>query len=232
MSNIILEARTLQKTYVMGDKRLQVLRGVNLKVPRGTFVSIVGASGSGKSTLLHLLGVLDHPDGGAVLYEGEEITGLGARRQDALRATSFGFVFQLYHLLPEFNVLENTMFPAMITTSSLGWPGKKGDAVKRASTLLDELGLGQRLKHRPGQLSGGEQQRVAIARALMNDPPVLLCDEPTGNLDPKTGARIIDELTGIHKARRKTLVMVTHDHDLAARADLVFELREGKLHRV
>jgi lipoprotein-releasing system ATP-binding protein len=225
----ILQADNLHKTFRMGEKVLRVLAGASLEVRAGEFVAIVGASGTGKSTLLHCLGLLDRPTSGEVLFEGRSISTARGRRQDDIRNRTFGFVFQLYHLLPEFNVVENALLPQMVSTSALAWPGRRRAARERAESLLGRLGLGERLKHRPSQLSGGEQQRVAIARALINDPPVLLCDEPTGNLDPHTGEHIIELLVDIRQAERKTMVMVTHDPHLAQRADRVLRLEEGLL---
>ena len=183
----ILRAEKLHKTYQLGRVQLKVLRGVSLSVRAGEFAAIQGASGSGKSTLLHLMGALDVPTAGRVLFEGQDIFAARNAARDRLRNRTFGFIFQFYHLLPELNVLENVAISRMIGSSVLGWASQRGDTRKLAAELLDRVGLSQRLKHKPNELSGGEQQRVAIARALVNRPRVLLADEPTGNLDQKTG---------------------------------------------
>jgi lipoprotein-releasing system ATP-binding protein len=226
----LIRATNLQKTYNLGGRRLRVLRGVSLSVRRGEFVAILGTSGSGKSTLLHLLGLLDTADGGSVVLDGTDSTALPSSERDRIRCHDIGFVFQFYHLLPELNVLENTLLPAMTASGVCCRPGKRRRMRQRAMEILAKVGLSDRLKHRPGQLSGGEQQRVAIARAFMNSPKILLADEPTGNLDSKTGAEIIKVLKQLNQEAEQTIVMVTHDQALAEIAGRVLHLRDGRLH--
>jgi len=230
MSEAILEAKDLHKNYGKGQTFVSVLRGVDLAVKEGEFLAIQGASGAGKSTVLHILGGLDRPDRGEVLYRNEDISKMLGGRLDAVRNRTFGFVFQFYHLLGEFTALENVLMPEMIRQGLLGWPGKRKAARRRAQDLLERLGLGERLRHRPSELSGGEQQRVAIARALMPEPSVLLCDEPTGNLDSKTGAGIIEVLTELNRAGQ-TMIVVTHDKDMAALAHRTVRLADGRIRR-
>ncbi|MHC4993902.1 MAG: ABC transporter ATP-binding protein [Planctomycetota bacterium] len=224
----ILQTHAVEKTYRMGRETLHVLRGVDLEVRPARWLGIFGASGSGKSTLLHLMGGLDTPDKGSVSFKNQNIFELSTARRDRFRNRHVGFVFQSYHLLPELNVLENTVITAMVGHSVLQWPGHKARAHKRAADLLDRLGLGDRLRHRPNELSGGERQRVAIARALINEPDVLLADEPTGNLDAKTGAKILDLLASL-RDQGQTIVMVTHDHTVAHHTDQTLALEQGKL---
>jgi lipoprotein-releasing system ATP-binding protein len=208
-----------------------VLKQVDLTIRAGEFLAIEGRSGSGKSTLLHILGALDEADAGTVEYDGRDIASLSARARSELRNSQFGFVFQFYHLLPELNVLENTMLAAMVKNSWLRFRSNKPEIRKRAIEVLEQLGMEHRLKHRPAQLSGGERQRVAIGRALMNGPRVLLADEPTGNLDSETGRQIMAVLEKLHREQQQTIVMVTHDRSIAHRADRVLVLREGRLEK-
>lgn len=224
-----IEVRDLRKTYRLGKVEVPVLRGVSLSVDSGQWVAILGASGSGKSTLLHLLGGLDRPDagGGTIAYDGRALGALSSGERNRFRREHVGFVFQFYHLVPELTVLENTLLGAMIRLGRLGYMRESGGLRERARELLDRAGLSHRLGHRPAQLSGGERQRVAIARALMNDPPVLLADEPTGNLDQKTGAELLDVFETMRGSTRRTIVMVTHDPRVAARADRVVEMADG-----
>ena len=226
----ILRAKKLHKTYLMGTAWIKVLTGASMSVSAGEFVAIMGASGSGKSTLLHILGALDIPDRGKVHFENVDIFSGGAALRDRLRTEAFGFVFQFYHLLPELNVLENVLLPAMVASSILGWPGRKKAARAAARELVDQFGLSHRVRHRPNQLSGGERQRVALARALANRPRVLYADEPTGNLDARTGQEILELLARLNDAGQ-TIVMVTHDRTVAARAHRTLHLRDGKLHK-
>ncbi len=226
----LLEATNLHKTYYLGKTPVPVLRGVSLDVHAGEFLAILGASGSGKSTLLHLLGGLDEPDvqvanGGGVNFRGLMLRSFSQSELDDYRAQSVGFVFQFYHLLPELNVLQNVCVAAMARWK-FGYFAKKGEVEGRARELLTEFGLAQRLKHKPVELSGGERQRVAIARALINDPQILLADEPTGNLDRKTGETILDLLIKSRRGER-ALVMVTHDAEVAKRADRVVKIVDG-----
>ena len=226
---VIIRAAKLKKSYDLGRQKLRVLRGVSLSVRRGEFLAILGTSGSGKSTLLHLLGLLDRADTGSVAIEGAESAELTGPQRDRIRCRDIGFVFQFYHLLPELNVVQNVLMPSMAATGVGGWLGARADARRRAVDILKRLGLGDRLKHRPRQLSGGEQQRVAIARGLVNRPRILLADEPTGNLDSNTGREIVALLKKLNTETGQTIVMVTHDERLAQQADRVLHLRDGRL---
>ncbi len=226
----LIAVDNLHKTYRLGRTDVLVLRGVSLAVRAGEFLAIVGASGSGKSTLLHLMGALDRPDPkpeGSIHFDAVPLVGAPAATLDDVRRRRVGFVFQFYHLLPELTVLENVLIGAMV---ALGWayPRRSGEVRARATDLLNRVGLSHRLTHRPAELSGGERQRVAIARALINRPTLLLADEPTGNLDRKTGAGILDLFTELHRAGQ-TIVVVTHDEATAARADRTLRLIDGKL---
>jgi lipoprotein-releasing system ATP-binding protein len=227
----LLSAQNVHKTYRLGRVDVPVLHGVSLDVEKGESLAILGASGSGKSTLLHLLGGLDRPDKGKdrtgqIVFQGRALRDLSARELDRYRAASVGFVFQFYHLLPELSVLDNVVIGAMVRYGWSYWANKSA-SIHRAGELLAAFGLGHRLKHRPAELSGGERQRVAIARALINQPAVLLADEPTGNLDRATGAKILDALAAIRQQRSQTMVIVTHDPEVAARADRVVRLQDG-----
>jgi len=222
----MLKATNIHKIYTNGDKELCVLKGVDIKVDKGEFVSIFGPSGAGKSTLLHILGGLDEPTEGRVFLEGEDIYKLGDRKRAGIRNKKIGFVFQFYHLLPEFSALENVMLPAMIN-------GARGSVLgSRAEGLLELVGLGDRIGHKPGQLSGGEQQRAAIARALINSPGLLLCDEPTGNLDSVSGKGIIELLCSLNKEKGVTIAVVTHEEAIAQRAHKVLYIRDGRLQEI
>ncbi|MGA3068330.1 MAG: ABC transporter ATP-binding protein [Tepidisphaeraceae bacterium] len=225
----LLNVSGLRKRFRMGESVLDVLRHVDLSVRAGEFIAIEGRSGSGKSTLLHIMGALESYDGGMVAFDGQDIAELSGSRRSELRNRQFGFVFQFYHLLPELNVLENTLLAAMIEYSWLGFQSRRGELRGRAKDLLSELGMEKRLRHRPAQLSGGERQRVAIARALMNRPRVLFADEPTGNLDFETGRQIMGLLERLHKQANQTIIMVTHDRALARQADRVLVLKNGVL---
>jgi lipoprotein-releasing system ATP-binding protein len=208
---------------------IPVLLGVDLQVRRGDFVSIVGPSGCGKSTLLHLLGTLDQPDQGEIWFEGRRIDRLAPRHRDRLRNKAFAFVFQFYHLLPELTVLENTLLPLLIRH---GWAAywRYGRAWRqKARQLLEQVGLGHRLRHKPAELSGGEMQRAAIARALIGDPKVLLADEPTGNLDPVTGWEVLQLLASLNREQGLTIIMATHDRELAGMATRCLRLQDGRL---
>jgi lipoprotein-releasing system ATP-binding protein len=227
----IVRAEGLRKSFRMGESTVVVLKSVDLSVREGEFVAIEGRSGSGKSTLLHILGALDAPDAGSVTFVGNELMKLSGAARSRLRNESFGFVFQFYHLLPELNVLENTLLSAMVKYSWFGFRSNRAALRTRAEQVLDSLGMAHRLKHRPNQLSGGERQRVAIARALMNQPRVLFADEPTGNLDAETGKQIMAVLEKLHREKGQTIIMVTHDRSLARQADRVLVLKDGKLER-
>ncbi|MEP0841837.1 MAG: ABC transporter ATP-binding protein [Phycisphaerae bacterium] len=228
MSDVILSASGLNKSYQLGSAVIRVLKGVSISLRHGEFVAVMGASGSGKSTLLHLLGALDVPDSGTVRFEGRDVFAGGNAQRDRLRNATFGFVFQFYHLLPELNVLENVLLPCMVGNGVLAWLSRRGELRRHARDLLERLGLAERLKHRPSELSGGERQRVAIARALANRPPVLLADEPTGNLDAATGKEILSVLKTLNQ-EGQTIVMVTHDPQVAAAAHRIVSLVDGRI---
>jgi len=221
MSEPILQARGLKKTYVMGARSLEVLRGVDVDIFRGDFIALRGASGTGKSTLLHLIGGLDTPNSGEITFDGRKISGFNENELTTYRNRSVGFVFQAYHLLPELTALENVCLTARIARIP------SGNAEKKARELLGRVGLAAREDHKPMELSGGEQQRVAIARALINDPVILLADEPTGNLDSHTGNDIMDLLKTLREEKQMTLVIATHDTKLAAAAPRIIELVDG-----
>jgi len=225
---LILKAEGIYKSYRMGATEVKVLKGVDLSVKQGEFVAIVGASGSGKSTLLHILGALDRPDKGTVSFEGRQLSRYSSSELNRFRNKMVGFVFQFYHLLDELNVLENVYLPAMASKSTIGWLRCRRWAKSRARQLLDQLGLGDRAKHKPYQLSGGERQRVAIGRALMNEPRILLADEPTGNLDSATGNGILNVLEKLNSTGQ-TIVMVTHDERIAERAERIVTLADGRI---
>jgi lipoprotein-releasing system ATP-binding protein len=221
--SVALRAEGIAKTYRDGRRRIEVLRGADLAVEPGELVAIVGPSGSGKSTLLHLLGALDRPDAGEVEIGGCRLSTLGAAELAAFRNRTLGFVFQFHQLLPDFTALENVMLPGRIA-------GRRPQEVwRRAQGLLEEVGLGERLDHFPNQLSGGECQRVAICRALLLEPPLLLADEPTGNLDPASGDRVFELLVELQRRHRTTAVLVTHNPEIARRCARIFELESGVL---
>ena len=219
----LLETRDVHKIYTIGKRKLEVLRGITLSVNAGDFVALRGASGAGKSTLLHLLGGLDLPNRGEVYFAEKNLGRLSNRALTHLRNTRVGFVFQAYHLLPELSALENVSLPARMARMNVA------QAVARAREILTRVGLGERLDHRPYELSGGEQQRVAIARALINEPDLILADEPTGNLDSHTGSEIMDLICSLQAERNATLVIATHSARLAARAPRVIELEDGEI---
>src|SRR5438094_4449786 len=225
----LLAARDLHKTYRKNADQVRVLRGLDLEVQAGEFACVVGASGSGKSTMLHLLGTLDRPDKGEIHLDGERIDNLPSERRDRLRNQTFGFIFQFYHLLPELNTLENVLVPHMIAHSLWSWLGQRRALRRRGQELLDRVGLGHRLRHRPRELSGGEMQRAAIARALVNQPRILLADEPTGNLDAANGKEVIRLLRDLNRQDGLTIIMVTHNLDLVAGTDRVVRLTEGRV---
>ena len=229
MSKPLLQADGVFKTYVMGGSPLRVLRGVSLSVSEGEFLAVMGASGSGKSTLLHILGGLDLPDRGGVVFDGRSVFDLPRRERERLRNEEVGFVFQFYHLLPELNLFENILLPHMVGRSTLGWwSGGGREARLIAGEVMDSVGLSDRAKHRPNELSGGERQRAAIARAIVNRPRLLLADEPTGNLDANTGKGILKVLTKLNE-QGQTIVMVTHDPNVARLAHRIVELTDGKV---
>ena len=224
MSNgLPLALRDIRRTFVQGDRRLEVLRGVTLDLQAGEIVALVGQSGSGKSTLLHIAGLLEHPDGGDVVLDGKGAGKLGDGARTALRRRFLGFVYQYHHLLPEFSALENVMLPQMLNGLS------RSESRVRANDLLTMVGLKERAEHRPGRLSGGEQQRVAIARAVANAPRVLLADEPTGNLDGATADAVFRQLLALVRETGMAALIATHNPELAARMDRTLHLKEGVL---
>jgi putative ABC transport system ATP-binding protein len=216
----MIELRGVSKTVESGGRPLTILHPLDLSIPSGQFIAVVGPSGSGKSTLLGLLAGLDSPSTGEILIDGTDITKLGEDELAKLRGEKIGFVFQFFHLVPSLTAFENILVPMEIA--------RRRDASVRARQLIDEVGLSDRGHHYPSQLSGGEQQRVAIARALANDPPIVLADEPTGNLDSTTGRHIMELLLTVRHSRKSTLVLVTHDADLASLADSRLSLRDGR----
>ncbi len=223
----MLETRQIYKQYQSGTTTLEVLRGVDFLLEQGGFLAVVGQSGSGKSTLLHVMGLLDAPDRGEVWLDGQRIDNLSVWEKDRLRNNSIGMVFQAYHLLPELTALENVLAPLLIRHGIFDWFSRKQEAQKEAEELLDRFGLSDRLHHRPRQLSGGEMQRVAIARALITKPRVLLADEPTGNLDEESGAGIIEALAELNRDNGLSIVLVTHDADIASQARGIVRLAAG-----
>ncbi len=225
----MIVAENLHKTYRRHAEKVRVLDGLNLEVETGEFLSIVGSSGSGKSTLLHLLGTLDRPDDGTVHLDGRRIDNLPSRERDQMRNQVFGFIFQFYHLLPELSTLENVLMPMMVSTSLRNWFGKRREAKRRAAEILDRVGLGHRLKHKPRELSGGEMQRTAIARALVSKPRLLFADEPTGNLDAAAGEEIVRLLRELNQQEGVTIIMVTHNMDLVTATDRVVRMTAGRV---
>ncbi len=223
MSRGVLQANDICKTYHLGGRELPVLRGVNLELKQGEFVALQGASGSGKSTLLQLLGGLDRPTSGTIRFRGKPLRLQTSQQAAIFRGQNVGFVFQAYHLLPDLNALENVMLPAQVRRTAASVSRNQG------MDLLENVGLADRMEHRPSELSGGEQQRVAIARAMMNEPEIILADEPTGNLDSNTEAEIIDLLNKLHQERNLTLLVATHDEIVAAATQRVECLVDGRL---
>lgn len=226
---MLLHAANLHKAYRRNKHVVPVLRGLDLEVAEGEFLSVIGASGSGKSTMLHLLGTLDKPDDGAIHLEGRRIDNLPARERDLLRNRTFGFIFQFYHLLPELTALENVLMPLMITHSTLGYLLRRRSLRKQAEEILERVSLTHRLRHKPTELSGGEMQRAAIARALISQPRVLLADEPTGNLDTANGQQIMALLRELNRSDGLTIVMVTHNLELVHDTDRVVRITDGRI---
>ncbi len=222
---MLIESINIHKTYMQADSPLRILKGIDLTIDSGEVVAIIGPSGAGKSTLMHILGGLDQPNEGRVIFGGKDLYALSDAGRAQLRNTAMGFVFQSYHLLPELSALENVILPAMIKENS-----RKTSVIEiRGVKLLEQLGLASRVGHRPNQLSGGEQQRVAIARALMNNPKVIFCDEPTGNLDSASGAVVMDTLVNLNKTHGATVIIVTHDERIARRAGRTIQMKDGLL---
>ncbi len=225
----LLAARGIVKAFQIGSRKLEVLHGVDLELRRGELLALMGSSGAGKSILLHILGLLDPPSAGEVLLEGQSAWKLPVEKRARLRNQKIGFVFQFYHLLPELSALENVLLPAMITWSALEYRGRKRELRARAEGMLESFGLAERLKHRPAQLSGGERQRVAIARALFLDPPILIADEPTGNLDSATGEKVLELLLAEQQRRSLSLLLVTHDERVARRCRRIVHMSDGRI---
>jgi len=223
MSTVSIRARNLYKTFESNNKTVEVLKGIDLDIKKGDMLSIVGASGVGKSTLLHILGAIERPTSGNVFYDTEDLFSMDDKKLAGFRNRTIGFIFQFHHLLPEFNALENTMMPALIRGI------KKKDACIEAENILQKVGLKDRITHKPGELSGGEQQRVAIARALILKPEVILADEPTGNLDAKTGGAVQDLLINLNRELKITLVVVTHNNRLADKMPRRVSLLDGRI---
>ena len=219
----VIEVRDLHKGFRQGPRRIEVLTGIDLKLTAGQSLAIVGASGAGKSTLLHILGGLDRPDSGEVLINSQSIWDMSEAQRGRLRNETMGFVYQFHHLLPEFTALENVAMPLMIRGESTA------ASIARASELLGQVGLESRLDHKPGELSGGERQRAAVARALVGSPALILGDEPTGNLDELTADSVYQQILGLNRELGTSLILVTHDHRMAARMDRCLELSKGRL---
>jgi lipoprotein-releasing system ATP-binding protein len=219
----MIEAVNLTKSFKMAGLELTVLKGINLTIAQGEILAIVGASGAGKSTLLHILGTLDRPTSGTVLFEGQDLFQLSDQKQAEFRNRRIGFVFQFHHLLPEFTALENVCLPAHIQNRSAQ------DAQAEATSLLKDVGLEHRMNHKPGELSGGEQQRVAVARALIQQPNLVLADEPTGNLDTHTGDALFTLMRTLNRSRGITFVIVTHNEKLSAQADRIIYMEDGQI---
>ena len=225
--NTVIETKDLVRTFGEGDIKVTALDHVSVTIAEGEFTAIVGQSGSGKSTLLHLLGTLDAPENGEIWYRERRIDNLPARHRESLRNREFGMIFQFYHLLPELTTIENVLVPRMVQDGFWKYMVNRKAYKKRATELLELVGLGHRMTHKPNQLSGGEMQRTAIARALISEPSLLLADEPTGNLDAENGQEVLDSLMQLRETKDLTIVMVTHSHQIADLADRVIQLKNG-----
>jgi lipoprotein-releasing system ATP-binding protein len=222
-----LSARGVRKSFTIGKRELEVLHGVDLDLLHGELLCLMGSSGAGKTTLLNILGLLDEPTEGDLVIQGEHPWKLTSTDRAAMRNSKIGFVFQFYHLLAELNAVENAILPAMIAHSTMSFGSKRKEYTEKAEAMLESFGLADRMKHRPGQMSGGEQQRVAIARALLLDPPILIADEPTGNLDRATGEKVLELLFREQAERNLSLLLVTHDERLAARCKRIVFMEDG-----
>ena len=229
MNDALICAKDLHKHYMSGTRQVRAVNGVSLDIRRGRSLAIVGPSGAGKSTLLHVLGGLDDPTSGKVFIDGTDLYKLPDSDRSKIRNERIGFVFQFYHLLPEFTVLENVMLPAMIMCQSVKVSKCQRDIKQRAVDLLEAVGLKSRVTHRPNELSGGESQRAAIARALINGPEILLCDEPTGNLDSKTSESVYELLFALKEISKTALVIVTHDEKISSRTDDLIRIKDGRI---
>ena len=226
MKKVVIKLQKVWKTYQMGDVSLDVLKGVDLEITRGEFVAILGPSGSGKSTLMNLVGILDIPSKGEIYFEGERVSKLDESDLSQLRGRKIGFVFQQFNLIPTLTALENVILPTIFQNTL------EEERIKRATDLLTMVGLGDRMDHKPNELSGGQQQRVAIARALINNPEVILADEPTGNLDSKSGKQVMNMLTKLHTEDKKTVILVTHDIDLVKYTEKTVFLKDGEVLKI
>ncbi len=223
MAEALIKLENVWKIYQLGEVRVNALKGINLEIAPGGFITIMGSSGSGKSTLLHILGCLDIPTQGKVSFEGEDISELSQNQLSEIRGQKIGFVFQQFNLIANLNALENVMLPMTFQGVS------EKDRKEKAKTILASFGLEKRLFHRPSELSGGEQQRIAIARALANDPDIILADEPTGNLDSVTGKQILEILTDLHKKKKKTIIVITHDPNIASYSKEIINIKDGQI---
>jgi len=228
-NDIILKIENVRRHFKTGTSTLEIIKGISLEIKAGEILAVVGPSGAGKSTLLHLMGLLDKPSSGEVYFKGQNLYALPGSEQARLRNSSFAFIFQFYHLIPELNIMENILLPYMISNSFINWQLRSADFRQKAMALIEKLGLKDRIKHRPSQLSGGEQQRVAIARALVTDPEIILCDEPTGNLDSANTLEIQNLITELNQKDGKTFVIVTHNENIAKWAHRMIHLVDGKI---
>lgn len=228
-SPALLETDNLRKSYSSGEKTIEILKGIQLRIEKGDYLSVIGPSGVGKTTLLNVIGLLDPPSKGTIQFQGEEITGAGEGKQSRVRNQNIGFVFQFYHLIPELTALENVYLPSMIEFGGTQWIGRKHSVKQRARKLMNQVELSDRTDHYPSELSGGERQRVAIARAMVQNPDLLICDEPTGNLDQKTGDVILELIEEMYEQNETAIIMASHDTEQAVRADRVYELQDGRL---
>ncbi|MEW6027593.1 MAG: ABC transporter ATP-binding protein [Planctomycetota bacterium] len=228
-NNLILKVENVGRSFKADGRTLEILKGISLDIKQGEILSVVGPSGAGKSTLLHIMGLLDRPTSGRVLFKDRDLYALPGSEQARLRNSAFAFIFQFYHLVPELNILENILLPHMISNSFLGWQMRRHSLREKAGKLITKLGLTERIFHKPNHLSGGEQQRVAIARALVTDPEVILCDEPTGNLDTNATQEIQNLISELNRQEGKTFVIVTHNENIARWSHRMIRLVDGKI---